>query len=176
MMYIVAIALLLLTAAVVFLFAMMGELASRTGNGQEPDWLRPVDGWRDDVTTADWPRELAALEDEPASALLVLSPICNTCDQIARSLVASPPRSPIGLVISSNGRDSGHEFITRHGLGSFPHFVDDNGAWTTTTVGVKGSPTALLFYGGKITAAYTFSKTASVLQLLDSDTSTEELV
>jgi hypothetical protein len=176
MMYVVALALLLLTAAVVYLFAMMGVLASRIGLGPEADWLRPVEGWRDDVTTADWPGELAALADKPASALLVLSPICNTCNQIAQSLAASTPRSPVGLVISSNGRGSGQEFITKHRVGSFPHFIDDQGAWTTATVGVNGSPTALLFHGGKITGAYTFSNVASVLQLLDSSTTAKELI
>jgi hypothetical protein len=176
MMYIVALALLLLTAAVVFLFAMMGVLASRIGLGPEADWIRPVAEWRDDVTTADLPEELAALADKQASALLVLSPICHTCNQIAQSLAARMPRSPVGLVISSNGRDSGQEFITKHRLDGFPHFIDDHGAWTTARVGVKASPTALLFHGGKITGVYTFSNVDSVLKQLDSSTTAKELI
>jgi hypothetical protein len=168
-MYVVALVLLLLAAAVVLLFAMMGELSSRLPGpeGAATGRLAPVTGYRDDVTTGDWPAELAPLSHEPSTALLVLSPICTTCGKVAASLTSQILDPPVGLVISSHGRASGEEFIARHTLQAIPHFIDDGGAWASSTVGVNQSPTALLFSDGKITGAYSFSDVTAVMQMLD---------
>jgi hypothetical protein len=167
-MYIVALALLLLAAAVVLLFAMMGELASRLpGQGGEAGRLTPIGGYRREVTTSDWPAELAPLSHEPSTALLVLSPICTTCAKLAASLTSRPSAPPLGLVISCNGRSSGEDFIAKHNLQAIPHFIDDGGAWASSKVGINQSPTALVFTDGKITGAYSFSDVTTVMQLLD---------
>jgi hypothetical protein len=168
-MYVVALVLLLLAAAIVLLFAMMGELSSRLPGqeGGEPGLLAPVAGYREDVTTHDWPAELAPLSHEPATALLVLSPICTTCGKVAASLASRTLDPPVGLVISSHERSSGEEFIARHALQTFPHFIDDGGVWTSSKVGINQSPTALLFSNGKITGAYSFSDVTTVMQMLD---------
>jgi hypothetical protein len=168
-MYVVALVLLLLAAAVVLLFAMMGELSARLPEqeGGVAGRLAPVAGYREDVTTHDWPAELAPLSHEPATALLVLSPICTTCDKVAASLASRTLDPPVGLVISSHDRSSGEEFIARHTLQAFPRFIDDGGVWTSSKVGINQSPTALLFNDGKITGVYSFSNVTAVMQMLD---------
>jgi hypothetical protein len=107
------------------------------------------------------------LSHEPAAALLVLSPICATCDQVAASVTSRALNLPVGLVISSNGHSNGEDFIAKHSLQAFPHFIDDGGVWSSSKAGVNQSPTALLFNDGKITAAYSFSDVTTVMQLLD---------
>jgi hypothetical protein len=168
-MYVAALALLLLAAAVVLLFAMMGELASRLPGqeGEVAGRLAPIAGYREDVTAGDWPAELAPLSHEPATALLVLSPICTTCGKVAASLTSRTLDPPVGLVISAHDRSSGEEFIATHTLETFPYFIDDGGVWTSSKVGINQSPTALLFNDGKITGVYSFSDVTSVMQMLD---------
>ena len=167
-MYVVALVLLLLAAAVFLLFAMMGELSSRLPGpeGGSTGRLAPVAGYREDATSGDWPEELAPLSHEPATALLVLSPICTTCGKVAASLTSRALDAPVGLVISSHGRSSGEEFIARHTLQAFPYFIDDGGVWTSSKIGINQSPTALLFNEGRITAAYSFSDVTAVMQML----------
>jgi hypothetical protein len=167
MMVVEAFALLLVAAAVVVLFAMMGELASRI---PDPDGgagrVTPLTEFSRGASAAPWPAGLASVADQNRTALVVLSPICATCNKVAVELAGYRPDQlgeSLGVVVSCNSREAGEEFVDRYSLGHFPVFVDEGGAWVTGNFGVKMSPSALVFEEGVLTDAYTFS-TVEALQ------------
>jgi hypothetical protein len=161
MMIIVVLALLVLTAAVGLLFAMMGELTSRlpAADGRSADTVTPLDDYHPGATADDWPAGLLELSTRSRSALLVLSPVCSTCDGVAAELSSSPPGAvgtPLGLVVSCGDRERGEEFVVKHSLQAVPHLIDEGGAWATGNFGVNMSPSALLFENGVLTEGYRF--------------------
>jgi hypothetical protein len=161
MTVIVSVALLLLTAAVVLLYAMMGELASRLpstgGNGAKQ--VTPLKDYRSGTYVSDLPGGLSALSDQSKPTLLVLSPICGSCAKVAAELSTINPETlgiPLGLVISSGSAETAEEFVATHEVGRFPHLIDEGGIWVRDNFGVNISPSALLFEKGVLTSAYTF--------------------
>jgi len=167
MMIAVAFALLLLAAAVVVLFAMMGELASRISDPDDvTDRVTPLAEFTRGASSAYWPAGLASLADQSWAALLVLSPICATCNKVAAELTGYPQErlgESIGIVVSCSSRDTGDAFIDRYSLGHLPHLVDEGGVWVTESFGVKMSPSALVLEEGVLTEAYTFGKVDALL-------------
>jgi hypothetical protein len=163
MTVVVSAALLLLTAAVVLLYAMMGELAARLpaddGDG-DAGHATPLEDYRSGTYVADWPERFATLADHPRPVLLVLSPICGSCKQVATELSTIPVDGlgiPLGIVVSSGSAETAEEFVAQHRLGHLPHLIDEGGTWVRDTFGVNISPSALLFEKGVLTNAYTFS-------------------
>lgn len=162
-----SLAILLLAGAVVLLYAMMGELASRlpAEGGDTADSLRPLDNVRTGVAALDWPDGLAGFSTRSRAVVLVLSPICTTCDRVAAELADSRPGAAdqsFGLVISTGDKARGEEFLNRHSLRPIPHLVDEGGAWVTGNFGVNQSPSALVFEEGVLTEAYTFGALTTV--------------
>jgi hypothetical protein len=159
--------LLLLAAAVVVLFAMMGELASRVADPDDGTGrVTPLAEFTRGASSAYWPAGLSGLADQSWAALLVLSPICATCNKVAAELAEYPRErlgESLGIVVSCGSRDAGDEFIDRYSLGHLPHLVDEGGAWVTRSFGVKMSPSALVLEEGVLTEAYTFGKVEALL-------------
>jgi hypothetical protein len=158
---VLAIALLLLTIAMVVLYAMMGELASRlpAEEATPATWIHELVDFRDGASAAVWPEGLFPLASVTNAVLLVLSPICNTCSKVAAELGRLPEGElgdSLGLVVSAGNREVGEDFVETHSLGHIPHFVDEGGAWTTGNFDVNTSPTALMFKKGVLTEAYAF--------------------
>jgi hypothetical protein len=168
MTIVAAVALLFLTAAVVLLFAMMGELASRIpetddGTGQ----VTPLAEYRRGASSENWPAGLADLANRHRAALLVLSPICTTCNKVAAELSgyrADERTVPLGLIVSCGTRAAGEEFVGRYSLGDVPHLIDEGGSWVTGDFGVNMSPSALVFEEGVLIEAYTFGKVEALLE------------
>lgn len=169
MMVVGAIALLLLTAAIVVLYAMMGELASRIPDSDGDagaDRVAPLEDYTRGATPAIYPGGLASLAGQDRMVLVVLSPICTTCAKVAADLANYQPDQigvPFGVVVSTGMRETGDEFVERHSLGRFPYVVDEGGAWVTGSLGVKMSPSALVLEDGMLTEAFTFSKVQALL-------------
>lgn len=164
MTVVVSVALLLLTAAVVLLYAMMGELAARLptdgADSADAGHATPLEDYRSGTYVADWPERLATLANQPSPVLLVLSPICGSCKQVATELSTIPVDGlgiPLGIVVSSGSAETAEEFVAQHRLGHLPHLIDEGGTWVRDTFGVNISPSALLFEKGVLTNAYTFS-------------------
>ena len=163
-----ALVLLVLSAAVVLLFAMMGELASRVPppeGGRRDQKVTELDGARVGRAPDAWPDELASLADAQPGLLLVLSTACGSCGEIARQLSAEFARGQgddVAVLVSSATRDSGEEFVQRHGIGRVRYFVDEGGDWVRREFGVMASPTGLVFREGRLDQALVFQDVAAL--------------
>jgi hypothetical protein len=164
MLVVFGVALLVLAAAVVVLFAMLAELAARvpeSGPARNRE-IRPLDEARVGHVSAVWP---AGLPRGERSVLLVLSTICNACEDVARQLVSDPGHpdwAEASLVISTGARIRGEEFITRNRLERFPYFVDEGGEWVSGEFGIQSSPSALVFHGERLESAHEFNDVAAL--------------
>lgn len=161
MLVIFGFALLILTISMVVLFAMFGELSARVA-GAEPQIrsteIVPLENARLGHAPGIWPAELPG-ERADLSVLLVLSSACSSCDDIATQLHENPSYAQwngLAIVVSTAHRVTGEDFITRHQLGQFPHYIDEGGSWVTGEFGVQSSPSALVLHGGELLAAYMF--------------------
>ena len=170
MLVVFGVALLVLAAAVVVLFAMLAELAARVpersaqSRNQE---IRPLTEARLGHVPDVWPMTLPTRE---RSVVLVLSTICNACEDVARQLVSDPGHADwaeASLAISTGARIRGEEFVTRHRLTDFPYFVDEGGEWLSGEFGIQSSPTALVFRGKRLESAHEFNDVAALRAALD---------
>jgi hypothetical protein len=166
MLVVFAFALLILAAAVVVLFAMLAELATRVperAGAQRDPHVRHLDGARLGTGADTWP---AALPTADAAVLLVLSTACSSCDDVARQLTVDPGHTDwtgVGVVISTAERENADAFVERHGLaGTFPVYVDDGGEWVGGQFDVRMSPSALVFRDGRLESAHTFNDVSSL--------------
>ena len=161
MLVIFGFALLILTVGMVVLFAMFGELSARVADAEPPTRsteIVPLENARLGHAPDTWPAELPS-ERAGLSVLLVLSSACSSCDDIATQLHENPSYarwSGMAIVVSTAHRVTGEDFITRHQLDQFPHYIDAGGSWVTGEFGVQSSPSALVFHGAELLAAYMF--------------------
>lgn len=149
---------LILAGAVVLLFAMMGELASRIPEA-EPDrpWMRKNEDVRAGRLPDSWPPELAGTREHADAVLVVLSTVCNSCRAIAGQLADHTDWHEAAVVISTPAAADGHDFVAEFGLESFPRFIDEGGDWVRTQFGVQSSPTAVALRSGRSAGGYSFS-------------------
>jgi hypothetical protein len=172
---VLGVAVFVLAAAVVGLFAMMGELASRlpdedrpagpdgpgTGAGDRRAERRlwPVPEARLGAEPAEWPAELAAVREAELAHVVVFGSTCVTCGQIANgetgSLDVLPP--PLALVVACPGPEDGAEFLAKHPMvAGYPHVIDVGGTWLASNFEVGISPSVLVFARGRLESAHTF--------------------
>jgi hypothetical protein len=168
------VALLVLAGAVVLLFAMFGELASRVGEPEQGGrWkgTRPLEEARLGAEPSGWPAALAVVGAAPEGLLLVLSPSCGSCQEVAKQLMTEggPGRArPFALEVSCNGIEAGRGFIEQYSLEQYPHFLDDAGEWVRTELDVQSSPVGLFFADGRLVAAHVFGDVNALSALADS--------
>lgn len=167
MLIVLSFALLVLAAGMVVLFAMFGELSARVAEAglvKRSTEVRSLDKVRLGHVPESWPQEIG----RPGSGeytLLVLSSACTSCADIATQLTDDPRHADwdnMGVVISTGSLESGENFVTRHGLGRFPHYVDDRGEWVAGEFDVRFSPSALVLHDGALTAGYMFHDVAAL--------------
>lgn len=170
MLVVFAVALLIVAAAVVILFAMLAELATRvperSGPARDPQ-IRPLEEARLGHAPTGWP---AGLPDPEHAVLLVLSTVCNSCRDVAEQLVVDPGHADwtgMAVIVSSASRENGEEFIRRYRLTGFPVHIDAGGAWLTEEFGVHTSPGALVFRSGKLISAHVFNNVSSLRSALE---------
>lgn len=149
----------------VVLFAMFGELSARAGTaGSRPrnTEIRELEQAELGRIPDHWPDALAAAGREP-STVLVLSSACGSCIDIAEQLTQSHPDwADMAIVLSTSHGDTGQSFIMQHGLSGFRHYVDVGGDWVSGQFAVRFSPSALVFSGGRLQAAYMFHDVAAL--------------
>jgi hypothetical protein len=168
------VALLVLAGAVVLLFAMFGELASRVGEPEENGrWTgtRPLEEARLGAQPSRWPPELSAVGNAPQGLLLVLSPSCGSCQEVARQLVLEggpSPARPFALAVSCSAGEVGRNFIEEQSLEPYPHFIDEAGEWVRTELDVHSSPVGLFFADGRLVAAHVFGDVNALNALAES--------
>lgn len=156
--------LLLLVVAVVVLFAMFGELASRVPGRAEPDrTVRPYEHARIGATPAMWPDpvgDFVAQRRSTTAVLIVLSTLCTSCQAVAEQIATERRDKRVALdsvlVISCAVHERGQEFVDRYGLHSTLHYIDAGGNWVADSFGITVSPCALLIEDGALAAALVF--------------------
>ncbi|QKW34624.1 hypothetical protein HUT06_11770 [Actinomadura sp. NAK00032] len=161
--------LLVLVAAVVLLFAMLGELSSRLPTERETAADRdpaiwPLDDARLGTEPGRWPAELAGLtgpgtDIDAARTVLVLSTACSTCKDVAQQLSDELDKGAEGdmaVVVSTAERARGDRFVQQYGLHRLAHYVDEGGSWVADEFNVRMSPTALVIRGGRLESALVF--------------------
>lgn len=165
-----AFVLLALAGAVVLLFAMFGELTARLP-GLSVDYrdptVSPLEEARLGSSPDHWPEPLASLvaEGGGSALLLILSTACGSCESVARQLAeenGASASSRTGVVVSCADRRVGEDFVRRHGLGRMPIYVDEDGAWVTSSFGVQTSPTGLAIRNGRLQSATVFTDVAAL--------------
>ncbi len=167
------VALLVITAvlavAVVFEFAMIGDLASRLGSSVQSS--EPVSTLRR-LIDLDRGRviEGAPFDVPDQVALIILSTVCTTCGAIASDLphLTGQLRDamPLRIVVSTPRKSAGDEFVRQHGLGDSNVWVDDRGDWCREALGVSLSPAVLLVEAGVIRDGYLFTAVDGLAALL----------
>jgi hypothetical protein len=164
-----AIAVLVMAAAIVLLFAMMGELTARLprlGVGYRDPTVRPLPEVRIGARAAHWPSELLQFANQDdAACLVVLSTACATCEDVAQQMaehLSGGSQVPTGIVVSCADRRTGEEFVRRHGLDGFPVYVDEEGEWVSREFGARTSPSGLVLRQGVVDAAYVFGDMAAL--------------
>jgi hypothetical protein len=155
--------LLVLTGALVLLFAMLGELASRLPSPEQPGRSKdvaPLEEARLGGAPEYWPAPFTGLVDRADPAyLFVLSTACSSCRDIAQQVSAEldlGKAGDIGVVISSANRLRAEEFASEYGLQRLPYYVDENGDWASTEFNIRMSPTALVVDQGRAVSALVF--------------------
>lgn len=167
MTYLFGFGLLILAGAVVILFAMLGELNARTGGlddagaaGSGGRTVRLLEGARIGAQPQQWPVSLAGVSNAAFQVVLVLSTSCNSCEQAAGQLGGVADPQDFALLISTNDRARGEDFIARHELSRLPHHIDVGGEWVTGELDVNISPAALVFQDGRLVSALLFNDMA----------------
>ncbi len=159
---------LVLAGAVVLLFAMVGELASRipdTSQRVRSTEVMPVEGARLGSEPASWPKELARFATAEQGVVLVLSTVCATCEDVASQLSAELDAgrfTDIGVLVSTGERTHGEDFVKRHGLDRVSCHIDELGTWVSGETGVSMSPVALVFREGRLESALSFADLSAV--------------
>jgi len=158
-----AIAMLVMAAAIVLLFAMMGELTARLPHlsvGYRDPVVRPLPEVHIGARATRWPDELRDLaNDEGPACLVVLSTACATCGDVAEQLaehLSRRSRVPTGIAVSCADRRAGEELVRRHDLSRLPVYVDERGEWVGREFGARTSPSGLVLRQGVVDAAYVF--------------------
>lgn len=163
MVYALSFVVLLLAAAVVALFAMLGELFSRMGPAPEPTAALTEAKVGESPDT--WPVELAGLATARDAVLLVLSTACASCNQVAAQLrdQGDPlPSHVTGVALSTVDAERAEVFMRDYGLPKGSVYVDVGGRWVTGTFGVQTSPSALLLRDGQLISAVVFTDLATL--------------
>jgi hypothetical protein len=171
---------LVLASAIVLLFAMLGELSSRVPASDEDGRrrLEPVDKARTGHRPETWPAELAHIDEQEYSLMLVLSSTCSSCEQIAGQVSKMFDRGPANLavVVACPARERGEHFAGVHGIDRGALYIDEDGVWSKRELGVDTSPAAVLFRNGRLQSALLFWDLPTVLNAVGSMSTSDQEV
>jgi hypothetical protein len=170
---ILAIALFVLTVAIVGLFAMMGELASRVPDDGADEAAAPPSPIQQvvlDVVPDRWIDGLAYLREREFGVAVVFSTSCTGCQRIASGATGKLDLPPdAAVVVSSPSRELGERFVDDNpALGRYRSVIDEGGTWLTENLGVDISPSILTFHFGRLTSAHTFASASVLARHFDS--------
>lgn len=160
-MIVVYVVLAVLVLAVGWLFAMMSHLAA--GLPEVAAAFQSQQHGLQRVSEIDRGVPMPALpgrtNDGPA-ILVILSSTCNSCLGVASQLregrLGELEGWAIALLVSGPTIDYAAKFATANGLGRYDPFIDAQGEWCRTELGIAQSPVAVIFRDGLILDAYAF--------------------
>ena len=179
MILFLSIVVFVLAGAIVLLFAMLGELASRIpGSDQGRRRIEPIDTARTGHRPETWPAELADLPEQEYALLLVLSSTCASCEQVAGQVSRMLDRGPanVAVAVACPARERGEHFSAVHGLDRGPVYVDEEGAWSKRELGIDTSPAAVLLRHGRLQSALLFWDLPTVLNAVGSMSTSDQEV
>jgi hypothetical protein len=145
----IVVMLVLLTIAVVSLFAMMGELANRTGDhadtgsgsvGDGP--VHPLEETRSGELVAGLPGTFR----KGPGVVVIFSTSCRACSVLAPAapeFFTDYPVNLMGVLVTTAGDANGADFVTKHRLDALPVVVDVQGEMATSVFGISSSPAAV---------------------------------
>lgn len=169
---VLSVAVFVLAVAVIGLFAMMGELASRVRDPDQPAGPehppQPIPEARLGAAPTDWPRELAAIRDADLAHVVVFGSTCATCARIADGETGPVDvlPAPMAVVVSCPRPEAGAEFLAKHPMVTdHTHVLDVRGDWLTNNFDIGISPSVLVFTNGRLRSAHTFTSAATLSQL-----------
>ncbi|MBA0126456.1 hypothetical protein H0B56_12975 [Haloechinothrix sp. YIM 98757] len=185
---ITAIAIILLTAATIGLFAMVGELASRVDSltahqddspsgGAVHDWADPLEDFVPGNNPEWYPGELISVEDSPCALLVILSTSCQSCSRFAEQNFSELDGLPchLGFIISCPTVERGQKFVRNYPtLASRSSvYIDAMGEWTRDQLGLDVSPSAVVLQAGRPAAAFTMSSPNQLAAVVDQHLATD---
>ncbi|HEX6700024.1 MAG TPA: hypothetical protein VF101_04770 [Gaiellaceae bacterium] len=164
-----AAAVVLLAGAVVVLFAMYSELASRLPQPESELAPTPLSEAKLGAQLPGWPPGLERLGQlDGSSLLLALSTTCASCETVGNQLRRVPADTGrIGVVVASGSADRAADFVARHELARYPYSIDLGGDWLRSNLNVESSPVAVRLEDGVPIAAVGFGSLGAIAGLDD---------
>lgn len=143
-----------------------GVAGPRPEAGPDEDNLVELELGEDvlDSHAADHGLALATPAEDGLDLLLVLSPKCTRCGEIADSL---PSELPPGLtvLVTAADRPTMEQWAGSHGIAKLPVIYDDE-ASVVGSLGISGSPSVVAFVAGRVRYAAAVGGLQVVEQLL----------
>lgn len=171
MLYLMSVILLVAVCAIVVLFAMVGELASRLESSvTKASVLSAKPDLYVGASPVRWPEDLGLIGSASASVLVVLSTICASCEIVANrigQMVLTYDGAFIGVALSTGDAERARQFRIEHGLDTFPCYTDVNGDWVRTSFNVRSSPTLLVFNRGILSGGFDLMDASQIAEALD---------
>jgi len=103
------------------------------------DQVKPLDEYTRGATAESWPARPGRSRGRHSATLLVLSPICNTCNKVAAEMAGYRPDQldgSLGIVVSCNNREKPARRSSIHTpLAICRTSFDEGGSWVTATSG-----------------------------------------
>jgi hypothetical protein len=158
--------LLVLAGALVLLFAMFGELASRVGTHTESlrnDRVEPLEDATLGAVPGNWPAELAEVADAEHALLIVVSSSCRNCADVMSQLSAdAATRADVFVLVSCPTARAGREFVAAYETSGLRYHIDEYGSWVGTEFNVHVSPVGLVLRDGRLDSALMFTSVAAL--------------
>lgn len=166
-----AIAITILAVAMVALFAMMGELASKVeatrparGGSDVDEWAQVLKGFTFHKVPGRWPQALHSIRGASRALVVILSTSCRTCDYFAEGRLQDLDSFESAFILSCSSEERARAFIEAHPQLNHgrPLFVDEGGSWIKEELGLETSPSAVLLEHDQPRAAFLMSSPASL--------------
>jgi hypothetical protein len=166
MIIVFGLVLLVLAGAVVLLFAMFGELASRVGTQTESirnDRVEPLENAALGAVPDNWPAELAEAAHAEHALLIVVSSSCRNCADVMSQLSAdAATRADVFVLVSCPTARAGQEFVAAYETSGLRYHIDEYGSWVGTEFNIHVSPVGLILRNGRLDSALMFTSVAAL--------------
>lgn len=145
-----AIALFLLTGALIEMYRSLEQLRKQTGS---KDFLTKMDVAADAATmeSAGFPPGLFQGE---RGLLLILSDRCSTCGTLAERLAGALPEG-VWIMLQPHSGESGASWLAEHDLDQTSRVIVDVDQSLADVIDIRITPTVIRFSAGEVTTAHT---------------------
>lgn len=166
-----AVAVVALSAAVLVLFAMMGELTSRMerisqGSGFDEQLSptgTPILAARVGHRPEWYPTDMEI--DSGVHTVLVVSTVCTSCSALVAELVEQQRFDDLLVLVVCRTEETGWDFVERHDLRRHASgvYLDLTGFWLLEEFNIASSPAVVRFEDAVLTEASNVTSTSQLL-------------